>query len=217
MIPWIRQSVTDDPCGAGPTRSRARRASAYADGSRELAPGAGCSAGRSACPWPRLYLLVVWRPLSGAHACACTPAFATAVGKLWSRSNRRGPESVAAVSPTYGRLFEVLTSLPLVKPPCRAVDHRTDPPLLPQPSPFPQLRYLVVIRMLQNGWHPPPRKKLLASAKAVSDRGGAQSPSGGGTGRRTVHTRSMRGDYCRPATLRRYAPRRTDCPVHTCG
>ena len=207
--------MNDDPCGAGPTRWRARRAYAYADGSHEPAPGAGCSAGRSACPWPRLYLLVVWRLLSGVHACAAPQTNRPLVVSSGLARNRRCPDTpVAAVSPTYGRLFEGtdLTSpgqtalscgeSPHESPAVTAVTHRS------------LRRYTFVTAMLQNGWHPP--RKLLASAKAVSDRSGAQSPSGG-TGRRVVHTTPNCGDTCRPATSRRYASRRADCPVHTCG
>ena len=100
--------MNGDPCGAGRTRSRARHGCAYAAGSRAPALGAGCSAGRSACPWPRLSLLVV-----SAVAVRCTrlrvhtgrsrqPLVSSGLAR-----NRRGPENpVAAVSPTFGRLFE---------------------------------------------------------------------------------------------------------------
>jgi len=60
----ITQSVNGGPCGADPTRSPGRRGYASAAGTRALAPGGGCWAEKSACPWPRLSLLVA----SGPHA-----------------------------------------------------------------------------------------------------------------------------------------------------
>ncbi len=49
----IRQIARGDPYGAGSTQSSVRRGYACAAGSRARGLGAGCSAGRSACPWPR--------------------------------------------------------------------------------------------------------------------------------------------------------------------
>lgn len=51
----VRQSATRGPCRDVRTRSRDRHASAYADGSRARVHDDGCSAGTSACPWPRWY------------------------------------------------------------------------------------------------------------------------------------------------------------------
>lgn len=49
----IRQIARGGPCGAAQTRWRARHGYACAAESHAPAPGVGCSAGRSACPWPR--------------------------------------------------------------------------------------------------------------------------------------------------------------------
>ena len=107
-----------------PTRWRGRRGSAYADGSRAHAPDGGCSAGTSACPWPRLYLLNY-----------VTPALATDMNEScrWARSSlvsarillasRRGTDEVrgrtspvAAVSPLVGDCSRVLIWIRRVKP-----------------------------------------------------------------------------------------------------
>jgi hypothetical protein len=49
----IRQIARDDPYAAAQTRWPARHAYACASENRAHELGAGCSAGRSACPWPR--------------------------------------------------------------------------------------------------------------------------------------------------------------------
>ena len=49
----IRQIARGGPYGADSTQSNARRGCACATGSHARGLGAGCSAGRSACPWPR--------------------------------------------------------------------------------------------------------------------------------------------------------------------
>jgi hypothetical protein len=49
----IRQLIRGDPCGAGRTRWPDRPWYASAGGSRARGLGAGYSAGRSVCPWPR--------------------------------------------------------------------------------------------------------------------------------------------------------------------
>jgi len=54
----IRRSASRGPYGADRTQSPDRRGSASAVGSRARARVAGCSAGRSACPWPRRFLLI---------------------------------------------------------------------------------------------------------------------------------------------------------------
>ena len=55
----VRQSDRDGPCGAYRPRSPVRPECASATGNHEPVRAAGCSAGRSACPWPRLRLLVM--------------------------------------------------------------------------------------------------------------------------------------------------------------
>ncbi len=49
----IRQRARGDPCAGDRTRSPARHVCASASGSHARGLGAGYSAGRSACPWPR--------------------------------------------------------------------------------------------------------------------------------------------------------------------
>ena len=49
----IRQITLAGLCGADWTRPNVQRGSASVDGSRARGLGAGYSAGRSACPWPR--------------------------------------------------------------------------------------------------------------------------------------------------------------------
>lgn len=49
----LRQSASGGPCADDWTRSRARRASSSGAETRAPALVCGCSAGRSACPWPR--------------------------------------------------------------------------------------------------------------------------------------------------------------------
>ena len=51
----VRQSENDGPCGADPPRWHGRRGYACATGNRGPWPDAGCSAERSACPWPPLF------------------------------------------------------------------------------------------------------------------------------------------------------------------
>lgn len=58
----FRRSGNDGPCDAGPTRWPARHESSSAAENHGPSPGAGYSAGRCACPWPRQSLLV-----SGSH------------------------------------------------------------------------------------------------------------------------------------------------------
>jgi hypothetical protein len=101
----IRQIMRGGPCGADWTRSNGRRGSASADGSRAHGLGAGYSAGRSACPWPRRSPRFIELKISepSDHFASTSVGSGLAAG-------RRGPQStsfwVAAVSPTFGRLFE---------------------------------------------------------------------------------------------------------------
>ena len=98
---WVRQSASDGPCADGPRRSPGRRECASADGIHAPWPADGCSAGRSACPWPRLCLLVVRRPRSED----VSSDNMVAVTQL--RTNRRGPgDPGRSRIATFGRLFE---------------------------------------------------------------------------------------------------------------
>lgn len=102
--PQVRQSENDGLCVAAPPRSRDRRGYACATGNRGPSPGAGCSAGRCACPWPPLF-----SSSSGSHGPGTQPVHpdVRTASCQSSLPNRRGPEDpVAAVSPTFGRLFE---------------------------------------------------------------------------------------------------------------
>jgi hypothetical protein len=64
----IRQIARGGPYGAGWTRSNAPRGSASASGSHARGLGAGYSAGRSACPWPRRSPRCLSHCLPAAHA-----------------------------------------------------------------------------------------------------------------------------------------------------
>ena len=219
----IKQSENDAPCGAGRSRWRVRPGCACAAGNHEPAPGAGCSAGRSACPWPRLSLLVA----SGGRVRVVMPAGIPGrtrppLVSLVSLVTGAVPEDpVAAVSPTFGRLFEGtdVTCAGQTAPSgartgctiywCHTRHANVGGPEIP------------AIPMLQNGWHP--RGKLLASARAVSQRDGRGSA-------RQQHQRSSPSGEPRQHRLTTdqldYPPVRhrppicsdeDDRPVHTCG
>ncbi len=100
----ITQSASGGPYDAGWTRSTGRRGSASAAETHAPAHGAGCWAERSACPWPRLSLLVAF----GNHI-RRTGLDAIAVGKLFVRS-LAGAVSAKFTDrsrvATFGRLFE---------------------------------------------------------------------------------------------------------------
>jgi hypothetical protein len=101
--PWVRQSASDGPCDAGPSQWRGRHGCASAAGNHGLWPGAGYWAGRCACPWPRLSPRHFWQPRSLNDL--CIPA--TGLPLLSSvEPARYRALPVAAVSPTFGRLFE---------------------------------------------------------------------------------------------------------------
>ena len=71
----IKQSASDGPCDADSTRLPGRPWCASAAGSRARGLGAGYSAGRSACPLPRLSPCCIWHraparyPVPVGHAC----------------------------------------------------------------------------------------------------------------------------------------------------
>jgi hypothetical protein len=102
----IRQIARGAPYGAGSTQSSVRRGSACATGSHARGLGAGCSAGRSACPWPRRSP----RCVSHFHPAGQTSRSDSSAGRSEVISLLAGavPRQtwVAAASPTFGRLFE---------------------------------------------------------------------------------------------------------------
>ncbi len=62
---WVRRRARCDPCGDAPRGWRGRRACACAAGNRASWPGAGCSAGRSACSPVGLHTRVCTGPGTG--------------------------------------------------------------------------------------------------------------------------------------------------------
>lgn len=171
----IRQIARGGPCGADRTRSRARHECACATGSHARGLGAGYSAGRSACPWPRRSpRCVAIRPLrrfaSGSSAVRPEVVLVLLAGAVprWF-----GSQPYRRLS---GDCLRVLTSLRLVKPglaqrsrrpapekdsPFRSRSPRAWLPYEPDQAP----RTLNdLIGMQQNGWQP--NGKLLASAKS---------------------------------------------------
>lgn len=207
--------MNDAPCGAGPSRWRARHGCAYADGSREPAPGAGCSAGRSACPWPRLYLLVVWQSLSGGHAYACTQTNATARYKLWSRSKpARSRIPVAAVSPRTGDCSRVLTELPLVKPPCRTVHRRRDE----QPSQPSRASRAPLYQRDQNvAERLAPAPKTVSFCQSRFSTGRRANQLAGAQAGVSPDDTELLGLTAGPSSCADMLRDEDDCPVHTCG
>ena len=212
--------MNDDPCGAGPSRWRARRGCACADGNHEPAPGAGCSAGRSACPWPRLYLLVVWRSLSGVHACGVPGRTRLPLVSSGLARNRRGPETRSQpYRQRSGDCSRVLTSLRLVKPPCRAVYHRRIPSgssktraLPSQPSPSARASLYQRDQNVAERLAPAPKTVSFCQSR-FSTRRHANHQAGAQAGGQSRRHRIARIN-CRPETLRRYAARRgrLSCP-----
>jgi len=88
----IRQIARGGPYGAGWTRSNAPRECASASGSHARGLGAGYSAGRSACPWPRRSPRCLSLKLSQPSGCS---RFVTALvrGSVGGglAAGRRGP------------------------------------------------------------------------------------------------------------------------------
>jgi len=100
----IRQKARGVPYGADRTQSSARRGYASATGNRARGLGADCSAGRSACPWPRRSP----RCVSHCRPAAQTTNFVCGWPEVILLLAGAVPRHswVAAVSPTFGRLFE---------------------------------------------------------------------------------------------------------------
>lgn len=108
----IRQRARDDPCGDGQRRWRARPWSASAGESHARGRGAGCSAGRSVCPWPRrsprsvsLEAFPALRPLTFGSARLLRVGRNVVLLLAGAVPGERN-SWVAAVSPTFGRLYE---------------------------------------------------------------------------------------------------------------
>jgi hypothetical protein len=106
----IKQSASGVPCDADRTRSPGPPWYASAAGTRARANGAGYSAERSACPWPRLSPRCIWHRVPTGTACRRVTLALTKPGKaLCLAGIRRGPRAkarIAAESPTFGRLYE---------------------------------------------------------------------------------------------------------------
>jgi hypothetical protein len=135
---------------------------------RGPAHGAGCWVERSACPWPRLSLLVA----SGNHI-RRTGLDAIPVGKLVvSLANRRGLRMelrIAAVSPRTGDCSRVLTRFLKVKPTTAAARSLSSVTAVTGHAlPKTSLR-----AMWRNGWRL--RRKLLTSGNAVPTPGRRQT------------------------------------------
>lgn len=69
----VRQSENRGLCGGGRKRWPGLHGCACATENREPWPDADCSAGRSACPWPRLTLLVMCGASDPGDHADCTP------------------------------------------------------------------------------------------------------------------------------------------------
>jgi hypothetical protein len=100
----IRQTARGGPYGAGRTQSSARRGYASATGNRARGLGAGYSAGRSVCPWPRRSPRCVSHCRPAAQTSRLVCGWPEVILLLAGAVPRRS--WVAAVSPTFGRLFE---------------------------------------------------------------------------------------------------------------
>src|SRR5580693_6602954 len=117
----IKQSASGGPCDADSTRLPDQPWSASADGSRARGLGAGYSAGRSACPLPRLSPRCIWHraparlPVPIDHDCP----HEASVGFVSRWYPARAPGILLGSQP-YRRLSgdctRVLTSVRWVKP-----------------------------------------------------------------------------------------------------
>jgi hypothetical protein len=101
----IRQSASGGPYAAGLTRPPALPGCASAAGSRARGLGAGYSAGRSACPLPRLSPRCIWHRVTARYRCRWNTI---ALTKPWQAlclaGNRRGPRCILRGSQPYRRL-----------------------------------------------------------------------------------------------------------------
>jgi hypothetical protein len=120
----IRQIMRDGPCGADSTRSSVQRGCASAGENHARGLGAGYSAGRSACPWPRdsprLIRLKISEPSGRSR-------FASTSVRVVLLLAGAVPQYLFDGSQPYRRLsgdcLRVLTRLPRVKPGLRQRTH----------------------------------------------------------------------------------------------
>lgn len=189
----IRQIARGAPYGAGSTQSSVRRGCACATGSHARGLGAGCSAGRSACPWPRRSPRCVshFQPAGQTSRSGSSAGRSEVILLLAGAVPRQ--TWVAAASPTFGRLFEGTDQASPGQTwpaPTNPLDRRRKTaPRRPAHNRFPtagksnqaQRTLTNPIGMQQNGWQP--HGKLLASASVVLDCNGARqrSEDGGST------------------------------------
>lgn len=170
----IRQIARGDPCGGDQTRWLARPGCACVTGNRAREPGAGCSAGKSACPWPRrsprsvsLEAFPAIRPLTFGSA----RLLRDSVEKWSCYWPARFPGHVTPGSQPYRRLsgdcLRVLTQVRWVKLGLRQRDATLSCTQPPPGRNAPQRTLNNAIGMQQNCWQP--HGKLLASPNAVSD------------------------------------------------
>jgi hypothetical protein len=102
----VRQSENRGLCGGGRRRWPGLHGCACAAENREPWPDADCSAGRSACPWPRLYLLVMCGASEPVGHANCTPPGSKAPFVQAQLVPARSRRPVAAVPPLTGRPLE---------------------------------------------------------------------------------------------------------------
>src|SRR6516165_7481959 len=106
----IRQITRGGLYGADWTRWSVRHGYASANESRARGLGAGYSAGRSACPWPRRSPRCPWLNCSSHPPTMLVGCVRPQVTRRWvlllAGAVPGHPTRVAAVSPTFGRLFE---------------------------------------------------------------------------------------------------------------
>lgn len=222
----IRQIARGAPYGAGSTQSSVRRGYACATGSRARGLGAGCSAGRSACPWPRRSP----RCVSHFHPAGQTVSLKFVCGRseviLLLAGAVPRQTWVAAASPTFGRLFEGTDraspgqTWPAPRHPLdrgRRHRHRRPPSGRPPTGVEPNQAHRTLnnpIGMQQNGWQP--HGKLLASASVVLDCNDARqrSEDGGSTSCLTAFNGFLPARRSRAVAGRLWLAYAH--PVHTC-
>jgi hypothetical protein len=184
----VRQITRGGLYGAGSTRRSARPEYASASGSRARGLGAGYSAGRSACPWPRHSPRCLWLKPSSRPPTTLADCVRLRVDRRWvlllAGAVPGHKIRVAAVSPTFGRLFEG-TEEPSLGQTWPAPTDPTEINAKPSSSAAllaarypqqtinrPRTTLKKPIGMQQNCWQP--HGKLLASGNAVSEWSGAR-------------------------------------------